>query len=334
MRILYAAGDSPYNRHVRDALISNGHEVQFIDMYSDFAMPSPLRNSRLLWKASRRIGFLRQRSKKALARKILDAADRFAPEILLSIKGSYIKPGLLRFVQSRGISTVCWFPENAANEPYATWVRTVGPLWDHFLSFDSAILGQMPSDERAKIGVLPFGASPEGFDPGELTEGDRRKYSCDVAFIGAPYPDRVALLERVRDRNLKIWGWMGWKNTPMAQYWHGPLDARESGKVYRLAKICVGTNVAPLTNGANCRTYEIAAAGGFQLSDEPADLHKSFSIGTELDVFHSPGEFEEKVRYWLAHDEERRRVAQAGHERLLRDHTLRKRMKQLIAMVT
>jgi len=36
--------------------------------------------------------------------------------------------------------------DNAANEPYTSWVRTMGAQWDTFFSFDSAIKDQIPAD--------------------------------------------------------------------------------------------------------------------------------------------------------------------------------------------
>jgi spore maturation protein CgeB len=103
-----------------------------------------------------------------------------------------------------------------------------------------------------------------------------------------------------------------------------------SARAYRSAKICVNTNIVPHANGINVKTFEICAAGGFQLTDEVRDLKDSFVLGQELDVFHSPAEFREKVLHWIAHPEERVRVAQAGQVRVWRDHTMQARMKQLL----
>lgn len=47
-------------------------------------------------------------------------------------------------------------------------------------------------------------------------------------------------------------------------------------------------------------------------------------------MFHSPAEFREKVLCWLAHPEERMRIAQAGKARVARDHTMQARMKQML----
>jgi len=62
----------------------------------------------------------------------------------------------------------------------------------------------------------------------------------------------------------------------------------------------------------------LAASGGFQLTDHLSDLDASFIPGKELDVFASPTEFVQKVRYWLAPDTERalsQRLAASGPSR-------------------
>lgn len=253
---------------------------------------------------------------------------------MLSTKGMNIKPPTLQAFKAMGIRTACWFPDNAANEPYASWVRTIGPLWDHFFTFDSALYGQVPSDMHARIHVIPFAVDAAMWDPEPITQDDERRYACDVCFVGAPYPERVRLLEQLTGLDVRIWGWPGWKNTTLAKWYRGPLNARESAKAYRLAKICVNTNIMPRANGPNVKTFEIAAAGGFQLTDAPNELSQSFVIGRELDTFVNEDDLKKKVSYWLTHEEERQRVAVAGHARCVRDHTLRARVRTLLGIIT
>ena len=88
-----------------------------------------------------------------------------------------------------------------------------------------------------------------------------------------------------------------------------------------------------MAKGVNIKTFEICAAGGFQLSDNPEDLGKAFDIGRELDVFENAGQFREKVDFWLAHDEERARVASAGQRRVTADHTMRARIDELMRIL-
>jgi spore maturation protein CgeB len=330
MKILFVAPTSDNTQQAHDAIVSLGHEVVWLDDRRDYALPVFLRRHRTLWRIGRRWRWWRRRSNTALQQRVLVEAERFHPRALVALKGMNIKPATLSALQSRGIRTAVWCVDNAANEPYASWVRMVGPQWDRFFSFDSAIGTQMP--ESARPQVLPMAVNPERYSMGALSDADRARYACEVVFIGAPYPDRVALLARIADSvNLKIWGWKGWNDTSLAKFYHGPLDARESAKAYRCAAVSVNTNILPRARGVNGKTYEICASGGFQLSDECADLRNQFAVGAELAVFKDADDFVEQVKYWLARPQERARIAEAGRARVLRDHTLRQRMETLIS---
>jgi spore maturation protein CgeB len=223
--------------------------------------------------------------------------------------------------------------DNTAHEPYTTWIRTIGPRWDYLFSFDPGITNQFPQDTHTKVVGIPVGINPDAYRSVQISDTDRRRFTCQICFVGAPYPNRVVLLSQITDLDLKIFGWPGWKNTSLAKYYHGPLNATESAMAYRCAKICVNTNVLPHASGVNLKTFEICAAGGFQLTDECADLKTLFAIGSEVDIFHDSEEFRRKVDYWLEHDDERQRVASAGNVRAIRDHSIQKRVHQLLNIV-
>ena len=66
------------------------------------------------------------------------------------------------------------------------------------------------------------------------------------------------------------------------------------------------------------RTFEIPAIGGFMLADRSQEHMEFFKEGQEAEFFSSDDEYLDKLRFYLANDDVRRRVAQAGHERCLR----------------
>lgn len=333
MKIILVAPGSDFSDQIERAFSQEGHEVLRVDERLDRALPSMLRRVRLLWRLGRRIPWWRRRSNRMLQEYLLGLAKQERPELFFATKGMNIKPETLNKIQSLGIPTACWFPDNAANEPYASWVYQHAGEWDHFFSFDSAIYEQVPMEIHRRIHMLPFAIDPEIWGPESCTKEERSRYECDVCFIGAPYPERVRLLKRLHGLDVRIWGWSGWKNTELANRYRGPLNAKESAKAYRFAKICVNTNITPHAHGVNVKTFEIAAAGGFQLSDRTKDLSTLFNKGVELDVFVDEDDFKKKVQYWLEHTEERRRIARAGQARCLRDHTLQVRMRELLNVI-
>ena len=65
------------------------------------------------------------------------------------------------------------------------------------------------------------------------------------------------------------------------------------------------------------RTFEIPAIGGFMLADRTDEHSEFFEEGKEAEFFGSDAEYADKLKYYLAHEEERDRIAKAGHERCL-----------------
>ena len=58
-----------------------------------------------------------------------------------------------------------------------------------------------------------------------------------------------------------------------------------------------------------------------------------FPPGKEVVAYRTPEECVELVRYYLDHDAERERIARAGQDRTLREHTCHQRMRRLVDIV-
>jgi spore maturation protein CgeB len=113
----------------------------------------------------------------------------------------------------------------------------------------------------------------------------------------------------------------------------GVVDRKRMNELFKSAKISLGfTGVA--TNSAmdydlsvnrrikqvKGRCQEIALAGGFILCEYAPGLERMFSIGEEIAVFRNATELLDKVRYYLAHPEQRDAMAQRAHARAINDY--------------
>jgi spore maturation protein CgeB len=83
----------------------------------------------------------------------------------------------------------------------------------------------------------------------------------------------------------------------------------------------------------NPRTFDLAAAGAFQLVDVRGQLPEFFVPEEEVATFQTLAEARVKIDHYLAHEEDRRRVAEKGRERCLRDHTYCVRLTQALEII-
>jgi spore maturation protein CgeB len=117
-----------------------------------------------------------------------------------------------------------------------------------------------------------------------------------------------------------------------------PLSDQELIEMYSRAKIHLGFSTVGATHRTGerivqvrLRDFEAPMSGAFYMVEYLPELERFFDIGREIVCYQGPEDLVEKVRYFLAHDEERERIRQAGRARALRDHTWQKRFQDAFA---
>jgi spore maturation protein CgeB len=86
-------------------------------------------------------------------------------------------------------------------------------------------------------------------------------------------------------------------------------------------------------HNVNPRLFEIAACGGFQLTDNRRQATRFFEEGTEIECFASADELRAKVLHYLERDDARHRLAARATDKARRLHTYERRLAALLATV-
>jgi spore maturation protein CgeB len=98
----------------------------------------------------------------------------------------------------------------------------------------------------------------------------------------------------------------------------------------RRSRVTLNTHIdLSSTYASNMRLYEATGVGACLLTDWKTNLAELFEPDAEVVTYGHAEECAEKVRYLLEHEGERRRIAEAGQRRTLRDHTFDCRAAQL-----
>ena len=83
--------------------------------------------------------------------------------------------------------------------------------------------------------------------------------------------------------------------------------------------------------GCNLRDFETPMSGTFCLTEYSEELSSFFEDGKEVVSFRNEFELVDKLKYYIDHETERERIAAAGRNRALRDHTWRKRFENFLS---
>jgi len=104
-----------------------------------------------------------------------------------------------------------------------------------------------------------------------------------------------------------------------------PMSHSVRGALLRgIARLECGTRTATATGYAEQikgRNFEIPGCGGFTLTGLAEDLSDYYKPGRDVACFSTPDELVRRLRHYLAHEDERRAIAESGYQRTLRAHT-------------
>ena len=103
-------------------------------------------------------------------------------------------------------------------------------------------------------------------------------------------------------------------------------------QVYNRHAVHVNISKFQLVTAINQRPFDIAACGGFVLTDERASLHELFGE-EEVVAYHDPEDLADKAQYYLKHAGERQAIAARARQRVLAEHTYARRIESLLANV-
>jgi len=81
------------------------------------------------------------------------------------------------------------------------------------------------------------------------------------------------------------------------------------------------------------RNFEVPGCGGFLLTSPVENLEQYYLPEREICLFADDRELVDKIRYYLAHDNERAAIARAGYQRTLREHTYVHRFTEIFRQI-
>lgn len=144
---------------------------------------------------------------------------------------------------------------------------------------------------------------------------------------------RLRLARSLAPLGLVIYGDNGWRSC-LAGYKgiRQPVHySRELPLVYNGTAVNMNATSFQMNSAVNQRVFDVAASGGFLLTDRQGDMERFFEPGTEAVCYESPEEAASLAAHYLKNATGRRKVAERARRRVLAEHTYEKRMETLVA---
>lgn len=281
---------------------------------------------------------------------LVNLARHAQPDAIFIYRGTHVLPKTLRCLREAVPGVVLVGYNN--DDPFAP--GHVAGLWRHFIAglpeLDLALAYRHTNLEdfrRAgarRVELLRSWYITERNYQLELSEAEHERFDCDVVFVGHFEADmRLECLEEVvrRGWRLRLFG--------HDEGWRRPLESSQVLRRFSPVNTVWGDDYNRALNGARIalcflsklnrdtytrRCFEIPASGTMMLSEYSEDLANMFAPGVEADFFASPSQLAEKLDKYLCNESLRRRVANAGRARVVRDgHDVVSRMRQMIRWV-
>lgn len=275
---------------------------------------------------------------KELGHEIVGIHDSFLenPETFLRMARE-LKPDLIftakvnsynRIVKELSKVSLLTFWSYDVRNDISVWLQDTGPLYAaaHFFF----TIGKSDVNKYARCGFTNCYWLPEGIDPSmhrkpdELTLLDKAKYMCDVAFAGS--------LGKAHDgaERLTLHNKLGLQ-TDFTYRAFSDVFNFEHNKLVNAATINIGNSGWPtVSQSMSARDYRIMGAGGFLLTNHVDGIEQSFKIGEICDIYESPDDCIDKIRYYLKNPTECKQMGLNAMEEMHRNHKFSDRLRLVI----
>jgi len=258
-------------------------------------------------------------------------------------KGRWVRPETLTAIRERfGASLVHYSNDALFLANRSRHFRASVRLYDFLFTTKDFELDHYRRAGARRVRHLFDGVSEQRFFPRQPSAELLDRYGTDVTFIGRCEPHYAACLRAAArsGADVRIWG-PRWPRYARSHPWARQRVAGDGlwledyPGALSAAKICLGLLSKGFPETTTTRTFEIPACGTFMLAERTAEHLSLFEEGKEAEFFDSEGELVDKIRHYLAHPDERERIAAAGRRRFLSsDYTRRARVRQMLEIVT
>ncbi len=276
-----------------------------------------------------------------LSSTVLASAEEKPIDILICMAQAPISVEALTELRKRGVVTVLWFVEDYLR--FTSW-QLLAPYYDFIFTIQrDGCIQAIKQAGCEEVHYLPTACDPMVHSPVSLTPEERARWGAPISFVGAGYHNRQQMFASMANLPFKIWGTEWPECRPfdkLVQEKGRRLTPEEYIKIFNSTDININLHSSTERDGVdpngdflNPRVFELAACGAFQLTDPRSLLGEVFTPGKDIVTFTDVEDLKEKINYYSAHVEERKRIAEAGRRTVLEKHTYQHRYYDMLSII-
>jgi spore maturation protein CgeB len=304
--------------HLHAAARELGLGVTFCNAEGAFSGPAVLR--KLSW----RLRGHRPLRLRQFSREVVAACQSARPDWLLTTGLAPLEPWALRAIGELGAQRLNYLtddPWNAAH--HAPWFLNGLPLYDEVFSPRRANLDDLRRLGCREVRYLPFGFAPAIHFPEPPSADDQARFAADVVFVGGADHDRVPVMAALVEAGVRLDLWGGyWQRHPATRAQaRGHGDPRTVRQAIGGAKLALCLVRRANRDGHAMRSYEVPAIGACMVIEDTEEHRAIFGEdGQAVIYFQTIETMLDRVRWLLAHESERLRLAEAAHRLIVDGH--------------
>ena len=274
--------------------------------------------------------------------KIIALVTKNEYDVVWIDKGITINKATLLYVKQKLplAKIVSFSPDNMAlrHNQSQNYLECI-PHYDFTFSTKSYILEDLRKLGANNVNFINKTYGEDFHYPRDLTLDDTMRLGADVGFIGAWEKERCdsVLFLAKNGIKVKVFGdgkWNAFKDeSPNLTILPG-IFSEDYPKALQAFKISLCFLRKKNFDQQTARTMEIPACGGFMMAERTQEHLELFAEGKEAAFFSTNEELLELCRYYLAHEEERITVTEAGLERCITSgYSNQKTMKNILDLI-
>lgn len=176
---------------------------------------------------------------------------------------------------------------------------------------------------QSRAYFIPSAYEPTVHQPIPDNDSRMKTLGIQVSFIGTYDRSRDPIFNQLGWEHLQVWGDY-WKRSPHYLKQFSRIHPQavfyfEFADIISHSKISLGLLREEAGDRHTQRTFEIPACGGLQFAPRNDEIASFFKEGEEIVLFGSVDELRDKIQFFLNNDSLRKKIAQSGYERCLRD---------------